>query len=87
MEKAGEIGGHILSGACLDPVALNELIPDWKELGAPLTTPVTHDKFGFLTESGRIPIPIFKGWPMDNRGNNSKYVSDHFLYKKQLIFF
>ncbi|KFB44499.1 AGAP005894-PA-like protein [Anopheles sinensis] len=69
VEKAAEMGGHILSGACLDPVALNELIPDWKEQGAPLNTPVTHDKFSYLTESGKLPIPIFPGWPMDNRGN------------------
>lgn len=69
VEKAAEVGGHILSGACLDPVALNELIPDWKEQEAPLNTPVTHDKFSYLTESGKLPIPIFPGWPMDNRGN------------------
>uniref|UniRef100_A0A182Q739 Electron transfer flavoprotein-ubiquinone oxidoreductase n=1 Tax=Anopheles farauti TaxID=69004 RepID=A0A182Q739_9DIPT len=69
VEKAAEVGGHILSGACLDPVALNELIPDWKEQGAPLNTPVTHDKFSYLTESAKLPIPIFPGWPMDNRGN------------------
>lgn len=69
VEKASEVGAHILSGACLDPIAINELIPDWKELGAPLNTPVTHDKFAFLTATGRIPIPIFPGWPMDNRGN------------------
>ncbi|XP_049542972.1 electron transfer flavoprotein-ubiquinone oxidoreductase, mitochondrial [Anopheles darlingi] len=69
VEKAAEVGGHILSGACLDPVALNELIPDWKEQGAPLNTPVTHDKFSYLTSSGKLPIPVFPGWPMDNRGN------------------
>lgn len=69
VEKASEVGAHILSGACLDPVAINELIPDWKELGAPLNTPVTHDKFGFLTKSSRLPIPVFPGWPMDNKGN------------------
>lgn len=69
MEKASEIGTHILSGACLDPIALNELIPDWKDKGAPLNTPVTSDKFAFLTESSRIPLPVFKGWPMDNHGN------------------
>ncbi|EAA11780.3 AGAP005894-PA [Anopheles gambiae str. PEST] len=69
VEKAAEVGGHILSGACLDPVALNELIPDWKEKEAPLNTPVTHDKFSYLTESAKLPIPIFPGWPMDNRGN------------------
>ena len=41
IEKAANVGGHILSGACLEPSALNELIPDWKEKGAPLNTPVT----------------------------------------------
>lgn len=69
VEKAPEIGGHILSGAVFDPISLNELIPDWKEKEAPLNTPVTVDKFALLTESGRISIPIFKGWPMDNHGN------------------
>lgn len=69
IEKAGEIGGHILSGAVLDPISLNELIPNWKELDHPLKTPVTHDTFSFLTATGRVPIPIFPGWPMDNRGN------------------
>lgn len=61
VEKASEVGGHILSGACIEPVALNELIPNWKELGAPLNTPVEQDRFGFLTETGRIPIPILPG--------------------------
>lgn len=61
VEKAAEVGGHILSGACIDPIALNELIPDWKEKGAPLTTPVTEDKFSFLTKTSSIPIPIFPG--------------------------
>lgn len=56
-------------GACFDPIALNELIPNWKDLGAPLNTPVTKDKFGYLTESSRLPIPIFPKWPMDNHGN------------------
>jgi len=69
IEKSAEIGGHILSGACLEPKALDELIPDWKEKGAPLNTPVTEDKFAFLTKSGRIPIPILPGFPMHNHGN------------------
>ncbi|CAH1159743.1 unnamed protein product [Phaedon cochleariae] len=69
VEKASEVGGHILSGAVIQPTALEELIPDWKEQGAPLNTPVTEDKFGFLTEKGRINIPVFKGLPMDNHGN------------------
>lgn len=50
-----------MSGACLELGALNELIPDWKDRGAPLHTPVTADKFAFLTEKHRIPIPILPG--------------------------
>ncbi|XP_077983828.1 electron transfer flavoprotein-ubiquinone oxidoreductase, mitochondrial-like [Glandiceps talaboti] len=69
VEKASEIGGHTLSGACLEPHALNELIPDWKEKGAPLHTPVKEDKFGLLTEKRRIPIPMLPGLPMNNHGN------------------
>ncbi|KAL7737386.1 hypothetical protein ACLKA6_012993 [Drosophila palustris] len=69
VEKSAEVGGHILSGAVIDPISLNELIPDWQEQGAPLNTPVTKDTFSFLTPTGRIGIPIFKGWPMDNHGN------------------
>lgn len=68
VEKSAEIGGHILSGAVFDPVTINELIPNWHELEHPLKTPVTEDKFYFLTSSGQIPIPILPGWPMDNRG-------------------
>ncbi|GBP77356.1 Electron transfer flavoprotein-ubiquinone oxidoreductase, mitochondrial, partial [Eumeta japonica] len=69
LEKAAEAGGHILSGACVDPIALNELISDWKDKGAPLDTPVTSDKFGLLTKSSRIPIPVFPGLPNYNHGN------------------
>lgn len=69
VEKAAEVGGHILSGAVIDPISLNELIPDWQEQGAPLNTPVTKDTLSFLTTTGRFSIPIFKGWPMDNHGN------------------
>lgn len=49
LEKGAEVGAHILSGAVMDPQALSELIPDWKEKGAPLNTAVTEDKFLFLT--------------------------------------
>jgi len=69
IEKSATVGGHILSGACLEPKALEELIPDWKEKGAPLNTPVTEDKFAFLTSSMRVPIPILPGFPMHNHGN------------------
>jgi electron-transferring-flavoprotein dehydrogenase len=50
LEKGSEVGAHILSGAVMDPIALNELIPDWKERGAPLNTQVTEDRFYILTE-------------------------------------
>jgi len=69
IEKSATVGGHILSGACLEPRALNELIPDWAEKGAPLNTPVKEDKFAFLTKDKRVPIPIFPGMPMHNHGN------------------
>jgi len=57
IEKAAEIGAHILSGAVMDPRALTELMPDWKEQGAPLTTPVAEDKVLFLSESGGRQMP------------------------------
>jgi electron-transferring-flavoprotein dehydrogenase len=50
LEKGGEVGAHILSGAVMDPIAINELFPNWRELGAPLNTPVSEDRFMFLTE-------------------------------------
>src|ERR1700754_116869 len=59
IEKGSEIGAHILSGAVVDPVGLNELIPDWKEKGAPLETQVTDDQFLFLTKAGSYRFPNF----------------------------
>jgi electron-transferring-flavoprotein dehydrogenase len=59
LEKGGELGAHILSGAVMDPIALNELFPDWKELGAPLNTPVTEDRVLFLTETKSYATPEF----------------------------
>ncbi|XP_062616270.1 electron transfer flavoprotein-ubiquinone oxidoreductase, mitochondrial-like, partial [Saccostrea cucullata] len=69
VEKAAEIGGHTLSGACIEPRSLEELFPNWREMGAPLKTEVKEDKFAFLTEKGRIPIPVLPGMPMSNHGN------------------
>ncbi|MEO7256094.1 MAG: electron transfer flavoprotein-ubiquinone oxidoreductase [Casimicrobium sp.] len=70
LEKGSEVGAHILSGAVIDPVGLNELIPDWKEKGAPIHTPVTEDEFWTLTETGAMKTP---NWVlpklMDNHGN------------------
>ncbi len=57
IEKGAEIGAHILSGAVVDPKALAELIPDWKEKGAPLETRVTEDRFLFLGETGAWAVP------------------------------
>jgi electron-transferring-flavoprotein dehydrogenase len=67
VEKGSEVGAHILSGACLEPRALNELIPDWREKGAPLDTPATDDRFLFLTATRayRLPTPP----QMHNHGN------------------
>jgi electron-transferring-flavoprotein dehydrogenase len=58
LEKSAEIGGHILSGAVIDPKALNELFPDWKERGAPLETPVTKDRFLVLGPQGQVSLPM-----------------------------
>ena len=57
LEKGSEPGAHILSGAIMDPRAITELIPDWKEKGAPLNQPVTADKFLFLTATGATATP------------------------------
>ncbi|MCK6427916.1 MAG: electron transfer flavoprotein-ubiquinone oxidoreductase [Burkholderiaceae bacterium] len=57
LEKGSEIGAHILSGAVMDPIALNELFPDWKERGAPLNTQVTEDRFYILTEKRALYNP------------------------------
>ncbi|MCX7892645.1 MAG: electron transfer flavoprotein-ubiquinone oxidoreductase [Burkholderiales bacterium] len=67
LEKGSEIGAHILSGAVIEPRALAELFPDWKERGAPLTTPTTEDRVLFLTGTGsfRLPVPPF----LHNEGN------------------
>ena len=59
LEKGSEVGAHILSGAVIDPIALNELIPDWKERGAPLTVPVTENHHWVLSKTGKFSMP---GW-------------------------
>ena len=67
VEKGSEVGAHILSGAVIEPRALEELFPDWKERGAPLNTPVTEDRFLFLTteKAYKLPTPP----QMHNDGN------------------
>ena len=70
LEKGSEIGAHILSGAVMDPRAMDELFPDWKAMGAPLTTAVSEDRFLFLTGTGSLKTP---GWMLpqcfQNHGN------------------
>ncbi len=70
LEKGSEVGAHILSGAVIDPVGIDELFPDWKTMGAPLETPVTEDRFLVLGPQGDVALPM---WPMPkfmhNQGN------------------
>ena len=68
LEKARETGAHELSGAVLDPSALRELIPDFREKGAPLVSEVKHDTVYFLTASSQLPFPIIPP-PLRNHGN------------------
>jgi len=67
LEKGSEVGAHILSGAVLEPRGLDELIPDWKEKGAPLNTPAAEDRFFYLTAKGSIRLPTPP--QMNNHGN------------------
>ncbi|CAI3941008.1 electron transfer flavoprotein-ubiquinone oxidoreductase [Commensalibacter papalotli (ex Botero et al. 2024)] len=72
IEKASEIGAHIVSGAVLEPTALNELFPDWKQRNAPLDTPVNHERMFYLSnEEKSTAIPIIKPLmpAMNNHGN------------------
>lgn len=68
IEKGSEVGAHLLSGAVFEPHALDELIPDWKEKGAPLTTPAREDRFLFLTPTKALKSP-FTPPQMHNHGN------------------
>ena len=70
IEKGSEVGAHILSGAILDPIALNELIPDWKKLDTPVATQVKSESFSFLTSSNNFSIPnLFLPKDTKNKGN------------------
>ena len=72
IEKAAEIGGHILSGAIMDPRALSELFPDWKSMGAPLDTAVSEDRVLMLTEGRDVRIP---NWMLpDCLHNDGNYI-------------
>ena len=67
IEKAASVGGHLLSGAILEPRALNELIPDWQQKNAPLNTAVTTDEFWFLTQTKKYNLPNIPA--LNNHGN------------------
>jgi electron-transferring-flavoprotein dehydrogenase len=77
LEKGSEVGAHILSGAVMDPIAITELFPNWKELGAPLNTDVIEDRFMFLSESSHKTVP---NWMLpscfQNHGNYVISLSD-----------
>ncbi|SAL63143.1 electron transport protein [Caballeronia arvi] len=74
LEKGSEIGAHILSGAVIDPRALTELIPDWKDRGAPLSVSVAEDRFLFLSESGAKAVPTW-ALPANFKNHGSFVVS------------
>ncbi len=77
LEKGSEVGAHILSGAVIDPIALNELFPDWQSLGAPLSTQVLADEFLVMTEAKSWTIPHKLMPPlMSNKGNYIASLSD-----------
>ncbi len=70
LEKGSEVGAHILSGAVIDPIGLDMLIPDWRTKGCPLDTKVTDDRFYYLGPAGKIRLPNFALPPlMNNHGN------------------
>jgi electron-transferring-flavoprotein dehydrogenase len=77
LEKGSEVGAHILSGAVMDPIAITELFPNWKELGAPLNTAVAEDRFMFLSETSHKTVP---NWMLpacfQNHGNYVISLSD-----------
>jgi electron-transferring-flavoprotein dehydrogenase len=70
LEKGSEVGAHILSGAVIDPIGLNRLIPDWKSKGAPVSTPVTEERFYYFGPAAALRIPGVLMPPlMHNHGN------------------
>ncbi len=72
VEKGSEIGAHILSGAVIDPIALDELIPNWRDMGAPMGVPVSDNQHWILKETSKYKIPHFLMPPiLNNRGCNT----------------
>ena len=72
LEKGSEVGAHILSGAVIDPIGLNSLIPDWKAKGAPVETAVSEDRFYYLGPAGSLRIPNLIMPPL--MGNHGNYI-------------
>lgn len=72
VEKGSEVGAHILSGAVLDPVGLDALLPDWRDMGSPIDTPVTSESFKVLGPGGSLPLPVW-GMP-DMIKNHGCYI-------------
>src|SRR5688572_33410739 len=68
IEKGKEIGAHIISGAVMDPKGISELMPDWKERGAPIERQVDEDHVFFLTQERKIGLPVVPA-PLQNHGN------------------
>src|SRR5437762_11844869 len=68
LEKGKQIGAHIISGAVMDPRGIDELMPDWKEKGAPIEKAVDEDHVLFLTKSRRLALPVVPP-PLQNHGN------------------
>src|SRR4030095_16639369 len=68
LEKGKEIGAHIISGAVMDPRGIDELMPDWKEKGAPIEKPVEDDAVLYFTRTGKFKLPISPP-PLQNHGN------------------
>src|SRR5882672_3580804 len=70
VEKGSEVGAHILSGAVIDPIGLDRLLPEWREEETPIKTPVTDDRFYWLGPAGSLRVPNFLLPPlMSNHGN------------------
>ena len=94
LEKGSEAGAHILSGAIMDPRALSELIPNWKELGAPLNQPVTDDAMMFFSETSAVRTPNFvlpacfqnHGNYIVSLGNFTRWLASHAEEKGVEIF-
>jgi electron-transferring-flavoprotein dehydrogenase len=75
LEKGSEVGAHILSGAVIDPKAINELLPDWKAMGAPLETPVAKDRFLWLGAAGEFDFSALAPFMPPFMNNHGNYIA------------